>query len=124
MNYPTKYIDHIYTFKGFLDMTSKCGIKIVEKSHQTIVILSEIYRDNPGSSITETFSKTANAVVNDYAIDPREVIFIHHTPDMGSKFEFYQQVFDQVKLEIKDNQLTNPKWNRISQEEVDQMLGS
>jgi hypothetical protein len=46
------YYDEIFPFKGEWDMPSACGLKIRTKGDKTFVIVTELYQENPGSSVT------------------------------------------------------------------------
>ena len=41
-----------YDFKGLWDMPSRCGLKIIKASLHTVIIVSELYKENPGTTIS------------------------------------------------------------------------
>ena len=50
MKVSDKYYDEIFDFRT-MGCPSKCGLKII--THKTkVVIVAELYQDNPGTSIT------------------------------------------------------------------------
>jgi hypothetical protein len=49
-------------------------------------------------------------------------IFVEHTPDMGSKLDFYHETFDLVNFEWNGESLVNPKWRRLTAHEVDEIM--
>ena len=40
------HIDQTFDFKGSFDMPSRCGLKISQKGEQTVVIVTELYKEN------------------------------------------------------------------------------
>ena len=116
------YIDQVYEFKGRFDVPSRCGLKIVKKSRETIVIATELVGDNPGTTVTHFCDRLASLVCGDYGIDPSSLVFIEHFPDKGSKLAFYQETFDRVSFTLTPGGFTEPKWRRLTKEEVDSLL--
>ena len=122
MEIPSKYIDEIYNYAGRWGIPSHCGIKIVKKPSQTIVIATELYETNPGTSVTDFTAQLANYICKNEGIDPAKMVFIEHTPDKKSKLEFYKETFDIVEFDLEEQKFSNPKWNRVAKEEVDEMI--
>ena len=52
MKVPKEYYDEIFTFRGTWDEPSCCGLKIRRQGVKTYVIVTELYQENPGTSIT------------------------------------------------------------------------
>ena len=65
-----KYVDQQYHFKGKWDVPSLCGLKIVRKPEKTIIIATNLYKLNPGTSISRWTAPLANSICNDFNIDP------------------------------------------------------
>jgi len=118
-----KYIDRQYHFKGKWDVSSICGIKVVEKTTQTIVIATNLYETNPGTSISRWSAQLATSVCKDFNIDQGKLVFIERNPDRKSKLDFYQETFDIVEFIRENDHFTEPVWKRISREEVDSLVG-
>lgn len=118
----SKYIDEIYHFKGAWDVPSFCGLKIVEKKDKTIVIATELYESNPGSSVTSRVDKLATELLKKYNIDHEKLIFIEHNPDQKSSLEFFKETFDIVKFEWDGMKLFNPSWERLTLENVEELV--
>jgi len=118
----SKYIDEIYEFKGLWDVPSFCGLKIVVKDDKTIIIATELYDSNPGSSVTSWVDKLATELVFKNQIDHYNLIFIEHSPDRKSNLEFYKETFDKVSFDWDGDKFTSPKWNRMTKEEVDKLI--
>ena len=103
-------------------MPSHCGIKIIKKTSRTIVIATEMYETNPGTSVTDFTAQFAQDICKNENIDSDNMILIVHTPDKKSKLEFYKETFDIVKFDKDEELLKNPQWKRVSKEEVDKMI--
>ena len=116
------YIDRQYHFKGKWDVPSVCGLKVVEKPGKTIVIATNLYDSNPGTSISRWSAQLATAICNDLNIDPGHLVFVEHNPDLHSKLDFYKETFDVVEFTWEGNHFANPAWKRVSKKEIDDML--
>ena len=87
-----------------------------------VAIATEIYRQNPGTPVTEWCAPLATQIMKELHCDPANFIFIEHTPDLRSKLQFYGETFDLVDFDVKENTLINPKWTRMTPEEVDLIM--
>ncbi|MBS4012490.1 MAG: hypothetical protein KGZ97_01850 [Bacteroidetes bacterium] len=116
------FVDEVYDYAGLWGLPSKCGLKIVIKNNQTIAIITELYEDNPGTSVTEYCPKLAEIITQDKKIKPEELFFILHTPDVGSKYEFLHETFDIVHFKIDNGLFSEPRWERIAREKVVEMI--
>jgi len=116
------YIDRQFHFKGKWDIPSLCGLKVVEKSDRTIVIATNLYKINPGTSISRWSAQLATAICKELNIDHSKFVFIERNPDRKSKLEFYEETFDIVEFRWEENHFTDPVWKRISKEELDELL--
>ncbi len=117
-----KYTDRIYHFKGKWDVPGICGLKVVEKPDKTIVIATNLYDKNPGTSISRWSAQLATAICNDLKIEPRKLLFIEHNPDIQSKLDFYKETFDVVTFQWEEDHFTKPEWKRITRDEVDKLI--
>lgn len=115
-------MDREYHFKGKWDVPGICGLKVAQKPGKTIVIATNLYENNPGTSISRWSAQLATAICNELRIDPSQLVFIEHNPDRHSKLEFYKETFDIVDFVWESDSFTNPSWKRISKKEVDAML--
>jgi hypothetical protein len=116
------FIDEVFDYQGMWGLPSKCGLKIVNKENHSIVIITELYEDNPGTSVTEFCPKLAEIISQDRNINPEKMILILHTPDVGSKYEFLHETFDIVNFCIEDGEFSDPKYERISKEDIVEMI--
>ena len=122
LNMKNRYQDQIYNFTGLWDVPSICGLKIVEKVDKTIIIATDLYERNPGSSISEWNTKIAMELCIKNNIDPLKLIFIVHTPEKDTKLEFNRETFFQVKFDLENNKFVNPDWIQLKKDDVDKLL--
>ncbi|TSA25654.1 MAG: hypothetical protein D4R67_09500 [Bacteroidetes bacterium] len=117
------YMDRYFDFLGQWETPSRCGLKVVRrKDGKTLVIATEIYRQNPGTPVTEWVAPLATQIMHHIVEQPENYIFIEHTPDLRSKLTFYGETFDLVEFDWDGGKFINPKWTRLSNEEVDQLM--
>jgi hypothetical protein len=95
MQVPEKYYDEIFDFKGQWDMPSRCGLKIIHLE-KTIVIVTELYQDNPGTSITAAGKNLAEQICRDKGLNLDEIMYLECNPNTGSKLSFYDEEFFEV----------------------------
>ncbi|BDX38377.1 hypothetical protein CYCD_17320 [Tenuifilaceae bacterium CYCD] len=117
MKVSESYFDEIIDFRGQWDMPSKCGIKRVSKGERQIVVITELYQDNPGSSITSVAASLANQICERYSIKHQDLIYIECNPNMSSKLSFYDEEFYHVSFELRDGLFVNPTWKLLTKEE-------
>jgi len=118
------FIDYIYHYKGQWDVPSQCGIRIIHQKDHTIIIATELYDTNTGTSVTKwnTFIATQLCIENN--IEPDQLIFIEHTPDRGSKLDFYSETFFRVTFEWNGTKFVCPVWQQLSQKEVGYLVNN
>ncbi len=117
-----KYVDRLYHFNGKWDMPGICGLKVVRKSGKTIVIATNLYDKNPGTSISRWSAQLATIICSELEIDPGELVFIERNPNIHSRLEFYAETFDIVEFDREGSHFANPVWKRISGDEVDELI--
>lgn len=108
-----KYIDEIFHFNGKWEMPSLCGLQIRKSDSGSLVILSEMYEENPGSSVTEMITSLATEIVAKYGLDPATAVFIVHNPERSSKYEFFAESFYRAEMQWEGNAYKNLKWSKI-----------
>ena len=116
------YQDQVYHFKGFWDLPSICGLKVVKRKEKTIIIATDLFEDNPGTSITEWNSKLAKELCDKFEIDYNKLIYIEHTPDKKTKLSFNQETFYKVNFQIENDIFDNPSWEKLTKEEVNNLI--
>ena len=110
-------IDTIFEFTGSWGISSKCGLKHFLLNGKDGILVSELYQDNPGTSITQVTTSLAMQVCEKLNIDPRNLIYIEHCPDMNSKLSFYNEEFYKVNFEMIDGKFVNPSWHMLTMDE-------
>lgn len=115
-------IDREFDFKGLWGRNSRCGLKIVKKADKTIVIVTELYNDNPGSSVTEFCAELATIICKEFSINMDSVVYIQHIPEINSNLDFYEEAFDLLKFDRVGNSFTNPDWQPIERDQVLRMI--
>lgn len=119
----TRYMDRYFDYPGLWDSPSRCGLRILRrKDGKTLAIATEIYRQNPGTPVTEVVAQLATLLLKEAGCTPEELLFIEHTPDLRSKLSFYGETFDFVTFDWDGTQFINPEWKRLTQAEVDEMM--
>jgi hypothetical protein len=118
-----KYMDRYFNYSGQWDSPSKCGLKVIHrKDGKTLAIATEIYRQNPGTPVTEWCAPLATGIMKELNCTPENFLFIEHTPDLRSKLAFYEETFDLVNFEWNGDSLTNPRWTRLDPVKVGEMM--
>jgi hypothetical protein len=117
------YMDCHFDFLGQWECPSKCGLRVIRrKDGKTLAIATEIYRQNPGTPVTEWVAPLATQVLKSQECPPEEFIFIEHTPDLRSKLTFYGETFDLLTFDWDGEQFINPRWSRLTRDQVDRMM--
>jgi hypothetical protein len=116
------YFDKVYDFKGQWDVPSCCGIKIINQPEKTIVIATELYAENPGTSVTSYCAQLAGIICKEYSVSPENLVLIVHDPNSKSKLTFMNGFFYKVDLIWDGTKFVQPKWNQIDKSEVDNMI--
>jgi len=119
----TKYMDRYFDYPGQWDTPSHCGLKIVNRKDGSIIaIVTEIYRQNPGTPVTEWCAPLATQIYISFGNNNTPFIFIEHTPDLRSKLTFYGETFDLVNFDWDGEKFINPRWTRLTRDQVDTMM--
>jgi hypothetical protein len=107
-----KYVDEVFHFKGKWEMPSLCGLQIRREDKRTLVILTELYEENPGNSVTGFIEKVATEVVKMYGIPPGKAEFIVHNPQRSSKYEFFAETFYRAKMQWNGERYKDVEWEK------------
>jgi len=117
MRVPEKYYDEVFDFKGQWDMPSSCGLKIIRKE-KTIVIVTELYQDNPGTSITAAGKNLADQICRNKGLNLNGIMYLECNPDTGSKLSFYDEEF----FEVDFSKGQEPVYRQLPANEVISLL--
>jgi hypothetical protein len=118
----TEYIEEIYTFKGQWDVPSKCGLMVRKHPDMDVIVASELYDDNPGTSVNYWSARLATAICKERNLEPSKLVFIEHTPDRGSQLEVYKETFDRVFFQRNQDSFSDPDWQSLTRSQVDALL--
>ena len=120
------YYDELFPFLGQWDMESLCGLKIRTVGGKTYVIVTELYQENPGSSVTYTGEYLKKQICEAKGLDPDAIVYIECTPNTNSKLSFYDEEYFEVDFAADmQNQMSTrtPGYRRLSPEEVKTIVG-
>ena len=117
MKVPEKYYDEVFDFKGQWDLPSRCGLKII-RHERPIVIVTELYQDNPGTSITAAGKSLAEQVCRSKGLKLGEIMYLECSPDTGSKLSFYDEEF----FEVDFSGGQEPVYRQLTSNEITDLL--
>jgi len=118
MKVPETYYDEIYSFKGQWDIPSKCGLKIIDKDGKRYVIVTELYQDNPGTSVTYAGKSLATQICEEKGLSLSEIVYLECTPDTNSVLSFY----DEQYFEVIFNDTPRANYRKLSKEEINHLF--
>jgi len=118
MKVPENYYSEIFDFNGQWDIPSKCGLKIIEKEDKKYVIVTELYQDNPGTSVTYAGKSLVKQICEKKELHLSDIIYIECTPDTNSILSFYNEQY----FEVTFNDTPQADYRKLSKEEIQLML--
>ena len=118
MRVPEKYYDEIFEFAGLWEQHSTCGLKILHKGNKTIVIVTELYQDNPGTSVTQAGASLVAQICERKNLSISDVIYLECKPNTNSKLTFY----DEDYFEVTFTEDGKPKYRKLSANEIKDLL--
>ena len=118
MKVPEKYYDEIFEFAGQWEQPSACGLKIIDKEGKKIVIVTELYQDNPGTSVTSAGKSLAKQICERKGLSLSEMMYLECTPDTNSVLSFYDEQYFEVTFH--DTQPAN--YRKLSREEIEMLF--
>ncbi|MCR5114940.1 MAG: hypothetical protein K6A95_04590 [Bacteroidales bacterium] len=122
MKVDNKYFDEIFDFAGQWDMPSKCGLKIIPHEDRTIILTTELYQDNPGTSITYAGGSLIKQICDAKKLDINKIMYIECNPNTNSKLSFYDEEMFRVTFDLQDGMPTNLQYTQLSADEIKQIL--
>ena len=117
MKVSREYYDEVFDFKGEWDMPSSCGLKIRQYGGKTYIIVTELYQDNPGTSVTYAAKYLAEQICEAKGLNLAECVYIECTPNTKYKLSFYNEEFYSVNFSGNE-----PKYTLLPVEEVKNIL--
>ena len=122
MKVDDKYFDEIFDFAGQWDMPSKCGLKMIPLDDHTIILTTELYQDNPGTSITYAGGSLIKQICDAKKLDINKIMYIECNPNSNSKLSFYDEEMFRVTFDLQDGIPTNLQYEQLPQEEIRRLL--
>jgi hypothetical protein len=107
------YYDEIFDFKGQWDVPSKCGLKIIKNKGKTFVIVTELYQENPGTSVTYAGKSLAAQICVAKGLSLPDIVYLECTPDTNSVLSFYDEQYFEVIFNTPQ-----AKYRQLSADEV------
>ena len=98
MKVPEKYYDEIFIFKGQWDMPSCCGLRIVKNKGKTYIIVTELYQENPGTTVTSAGKSLTLQICEKKNLNIEEIIYLQCNPSTNSKLSFYEEEYFEVNF--------------------------
>jgi hypothetical protein len=118
MKVPEHYYDEIFDFVGQWDVPSRCGLKIRDYKDKKIIIVTELYQENTGTSVTYNGASLAEQICKAKDIPLEKMIYIECNPDTNSKLSFYDEEFFEVTFTNTDGHLSDPKYRQLTPENI------
>jgi hypothetical protein len=121
MKVPEKYYDEVFDFNGQWDVPSKCGLKIIRRD-KTFVIATELYLDNPGTSVTYAGYSLFCQICRSKGLSCEEVTYLECNPDTNSKLSFYDEEYFEVTFPEVNGASGPPVYRQLSSDEVNALF--
>jgi len=117
-----KYFDEIFDFSGQWEMPSKCGLRVMEQTDTVVILATELYQDNPGTSITYAGGSLIKQICDAKNIDIHHITYIECNPDTNSKLSFYDEEMFRVDFTLQDGMPTDLKYTKLTPEQVKELV--
>lgn len=118
MKVPEKYYDEVFDFKGQWDVPSKCGLKIIGQEAKIFIIATELYQDNPGTSVTYAGYSLFRQICESKGFSEKEVTYLECNPDTNSKLSFYDEEYFEVIFPEINGGSGRPVYRQLLPDEV------
>jgi len=118
MRVPEKYYTEIFYFEGQWGQPSCCGLKIVNKEGKKIVIATELYQENPGTSITAAGYNLVRQICEKKGLLLSDIMYLECNPDTNSVLSFY----DEQYFEVTFHDLKQTNYRKLSKDEIKYLL--
>lgn len=122
MKVDDKYFDEIFDFAGQWDMPSKCGLKIIKKENFTVILTTELYQDNPGTSITYAGGSLIKQICDAKGLDISHIMYVECNPNTNSKLSFYDEEMFRVDFKIENGMPVDLKYTQLDKNEIKNLV--
>jgi hypothetical protein len=89
-------------------------LKIIDNQGKKQVIVTELYQDNPGTSVTYAGKSLAHQICEAKGLNLSDIVYLECNPDTNSKLSFY----DEEYFEVTFNDTPRADYRLLSTEEV------
>jgi hypothetical protein len=116
--------DQLYLYRGFHGCPAYCWLRIYTTPGQSVVLATEMH-ENPGTSITNAAERLAMEVTRTFRLSFDALTWIEHYPERLCRHgrPGLPASFDLVTFTRSAQGLQSPEWRRLSQAQVEAMLG-
>ena len=122
MKVPEKYYDEIFDFAGLWDAPSKCGLRTFVNKEKTVIVVTELYQENPGTSVTYAGYSLFKQICERKGFTETEVVYLECNPDTNSKLSFYDEEFYEATFPETCGNNGRPTYRQLSTTEVNTLL--
>lgn len=124
MKVPESYYDEIFEFNGHWDIPSRCGLRILDSGGKKIVIVTELYQENNGTSVTYAAGLLLAQICERKGLNMENVVYVECNPDTNSKLSFYDEEYFEVTFGRMDRPVPKePKYRKLAAEEINSYFG-
>ena len=89
-----------------------------------IVIVTELYQDNPGTSVTYAGYSLAKQICERKEIQPEDMIYLECNPDTNSKLTFYNEEYFEVTFPEAKGKTGHAEYRRLTEEEIKSLFSN
>ena len=100
-------------------MESMCGLKVRTVDGKTYVIVTELYQENPGTSVTYAGESLKQQICKAKGLDPDKIVYLECNPDTNSKLSFYDEEYFEVDFSADPQS----RYRRLTPDEVKHIIG-
>ncbi|MBQ3635413.1 MAG: hypothetical protein II951_07350 [Bacteroidales bacterium] len=119
MKVPKEYYDEVFNFDDRWGLPSACGLKIRKHDGKDYVIVTELYQENPGTSITYAGETLREQVCKAKGLDPEKIVYVECAPDTNSKLSFYDEEYYVVDFTAD----LQHRYHQVDKETIKKILG-
>ena len=122
MKVPEEYYDEVFDFAGQWELPSKCGLKIIDRDGKKVIVVTELYQDNPGTSVTRAGYLLAKQISEQKKIRLDEMVYLECNPNTNSKLSFYEEEYFEVTFPEIKGETGRPEYRQLTKEEVNALF--
>ncbi|MBN2192094.1 MAG: hypothetical protein JW751_04700 [Polyangiaceae bacterium] len=114
-----RWLGRVYEFAGQWGVPSRCSLFTTVREGRFVAVATELYGENPGSSVTSMASSVVAALAVEHGIAEDQITLIVRCPGRGSKLSCYDETFDRYVRDPNER----PRWERMTSDEVATLVG-